>query len=104
VLGVPLRVRHTLALLEVGAGAECPLAGPAQHDRPHLAVVGERVEQLRDLPTHPRVDGVQHVRPVQRHEDDVRRRPLDHQVLVLFVDHVASLSGPSFAVRCTSST
>ena len=103
VLGVPLRVRHALALLEVGARAERPLTGPAQHDRPHLAVVGERVDQLRDLPAHPRVDRVQHVRTVERHDDDVRCRPLDQQVRVFLVGHAASLSGRSFAVRRTSS-
>ena len=59
------------AALHVGAGAEGAVTGAGQHDRAHLAIALDRGPDRLQLALGCRVDGVEHIRPVDRDPRDV---------------------------------
>ena len=72
-LVLPVLLRHALALLQVGAGAEDAIAGAGQHDAAHLAgIIDQPRPQIEQIEPHPRVLRIADFRAVQRHLQQVR--------------------------------
>jgi hypothetical protein len=84
VLHLPRGLRHAVALLEIGAGAEGALAGAGEHHAAGFARLGRQPgPELVELAPHLRVEGVERLGAVQRDEQQMRLPDLEGQGLVV---------------------
>src|ERR1035438_9297438 len=84
VLRSPGLVAHAVSLLEVAASAEGALAGTGEHNAAYvLGLRSQATPQVERVEAHLRIDGVENVRTIERHEQHEVVDPLNLQRGVL---------------------
>src|SRR5579872_1793502 len=92
VLRHPLLLGHAVALFQIAAGAECPAARSRQHDATEIAGLGDEAgPEIEEIAAHLGVESVRDLRPVERHQQHMRRRDCGPDRLVGFQHRTRSL-------------
>ena len=71
-LRLPAFVGHAVALFQIAAGAKRLVSAAGDdHGAQAFEIDRERLECFHQIEAHPRIQRVRHLRPVQRHQQDV---------------------------------